>query len=50
MPLRRLLAGQLYQVVTQADEDAARQRLTQYLYGEGTAPPRRTAGDPGVPP
>jgi hypothetical protein len=38
-----LLTRKLSHVVTQADEDAARQRLTQYLYGEGAAPPRRAA-------
>lgn len=36
-----LLRRKLYQVVTQEDEDAAQQRLRQYLYDEGTTPPRR---------
>ncbi len=38
-----LLTRKLSHVVTQADEDAARQRLTQYLYSEGAAPPRPAA-------
>ena len=38
-----LLTRKLSHVVTQEDEDAARQRLTRYLYGEGAAPPRRAA-------
>ena len=38
-----LIIRKLSHVVTQEDEDAARQRLTRYLYGEGAAPPRRAA-------
>ena len=36
-----LITRKLSHVVTQADEDAARHRLKQYLYGEGAAAPRR---------
>jgi hypothetical protein len=38
-----LVTRKRYHVVTQADEDAARHRLKQHLYGEGAAPPRHAA-------
>ena len=41
--LHGLLMRKLYHVVTQEDEDAARQRLRRYLYGEGAAAPHRDA-------
>jgi hypothetical protein len=43
---RKLLMTRSYQVITQDDEDAARQRLKRLLYGESAAssPPAQRAG------
>jgi hypothetical protein len=43
---RKLLMSRSYQVITQDDEDAARQRLKRFLYGESAAPqpPAQRAG------
>ena len=41
-----LRTRKLYHMVTQVDEDTVRQCHTRYLYGEGTAPPRRATAKP----